>query len=131
MPTGTPMLRMSKRTRAIMSSVQPSRPSSMARILSTLPTSGDQAASSSATTPAATRSVRSRNSAAPHVTSRNPPALSVDMLAKKSSPGGASGAVPATTTHRVTRADRSAAQARACAPPPEKPVTANRSHPWE
>ena len=51
------------------------------------------------------------------------------MPANQSSSGAWNGASPATLTTPETRSGSSAAQARACAPPLEWPITANRAMP--
>jgi hypothetical protein len=49
--------------------------------------------------------------------------------ANQSSPSASNGAMPAMLTASVTRSDSFAAHASACGPPPEWPITANRSTP--
>ncbi len=53
--------------------------------------------------------------------------LSSVIPANQSRPSASLGASPTNTDVRVTRPPSSAAQARACGPPPDRPTTANRS----
>jgi hypothetical protein len=53
------------------------------------------------------------------------------MLANQSSPSASNGASAAPLTTATTRPGSSAPQASACGPPPEWPMTANRSMPSE
>lgn len=60
---------------------------------------------------------------------RNSLTLDGAMPANHSSPSASLGASPTSAAARVTRSGSSAAQARACGAPPERPATANRSSP--
>ena len=70
------------------------------------------------------RVLRARPAAA-----RSPAASPMPNPANQSRPSAPNGAKPATLTTRRTRSGSRAAHARACEPPPEWPMTANRSMP--
>jgi hypothetical protein len=66
---------------------------------------------------------------APARAARFSAAIPGDQPANQSSPSASDGAGPDTLTAAMTRAGSSAAQASACGPPPDAPITANRSTP--
>jgi hypothetical protein len=67
--------------------------------------------------------------ARPAAAARREAALEGVMPANQSSPAASYGAIPDILTTLRTRWGSRAAQARACGPPPEWPMTANRSMP--
>ena len=78
---------------------------------------------------ARSRAATARIASSPATAASNSSTLPSVIPASQSSPSASYGAIETSARQRSTRSPSRAAQARACGPPPEPPVTANRSTP--